>query len=77
MPWREACPELAEELDEIQTALHDTGEQVAELTQHHFKLIREKQDLLQKSALLTAENEGLCAYIAHLHDRLTEVSEAN
>ena len=77
VPWREACPELAEELDEIQTALHDTGEQVAELTQHHFKLIREKQELLQKVSLLTAENEGLRAYIAHLHDRLMQVSEAS
>ena len=77
VPWREACPELAEELDEIQAALRDTGEQVAELTQHHFRLIREKQELLQKIALLTAENEGLGAYIAYLHDRLTQVSEAN
>ena len=45
VPGREACPELAEELDEIQAALRDTGEQVAELTQDHFKLIREKQEL--------------------------------
>ena len=77
VPWREACPELAEELDEIQAALRDTGEQVAELTQHHFKLIREKQELLQKVSLLTAENEGLRAYIAHRHDCLRQVSEAN
>ena len=77
VPWREACPELAEELDEIQAALRDIGEQVAELTKYQFKLIREKQELLQKVSLLTAENEGLRAYIAHLHDRLTQVSEAN
>ena len=57
-PWSHCRRVVNGHLQSSDAAPATAATNVAELTKDHFKLIREKQELLQKDSLLNAENEG-------------------